>query len=251
MADENLLAVVHRVIAARPDAVAYRTLTRNWTMREVGDASDRIAQGLKSLGIGPGDRVAALTKHTAECILLTLAACKVGAVFMPVNWRLAAPEIEFIVTDGGARFLMADTAFLQAVQKGRHPEALFVTDFGEPVSPEYLAAKVKRYMAFAGIDKPGSAHLFRHACATHMLEGGADIRFIQAMLGHADLSTTEIYTHVSIDKLQEIHAATHPARMERRQDARSNPGRTDLRQGAQDAASTLLAALEAEREEEG
>ena len=131
MADENLLAVVHRVIAARPDAVAYRTLTRNWTMREVGDASDRIAQGLKSLGIGPGDRVAALTKHTAECILLTLAACKVGAVFMPVNWRLAAPEIEFIVTDGGARFLMADTAFLQAVQKGRHPEALFVTDRDE------------------------------------------------------------------------------------------------------------------------
>ena len=128
MADENLLAVVRRVIAARPDAVAYRTLTRNWTMREVGDASDRIAQGLKSLGIGPGDRVAALTKHTAECILLTLAACKVGAVFMPVNWRLAAPEIEFIVTDGNARFLMADAAFLPAVQKGRHPKALFVTD---------------------------------------------------------------------------------------------------------------------------
>ena len=110
MADENLLAVVRRVIAARPDAVAYRTLTRNWTMREVGDASDRIAQGLKSLGIGPGDRVAALTKHTAECILLTLAACKVGAVFMPVNWRLAAPEIEFIVNDGNARFLMASTS---------------------------------------------------------------------------------------------------------------------------------------------
>jgi integrase/recombinase XerD len=131
---------------------------------------------------------------------------------------------------------------------GVDTEALFVTDFGEPVSPEYLAAKVKRYMEFAGIMKPGSAHLFRHACATHMLEGGADIRFIQAMLGHADLSTTEIYTHVSIDKLQEIHAATHPARAERVQDARSNPGRADLRQGAQDAASTLLAALEAERE---
>jgi integrase/recombinase XerD len=97
-------------------------------------------------------------------------------------------------------------------------DALFLTDYGEPVSPEYLAAKVKRYMAFAGIDKPGSTHLFRHACATHMLEGGADIRFIQAMLGHANLETTEIYTHVSIDKLIEVHKATHPSRLQRHRD---------------------------------
>ena len=96
-------------------------------------------------------------------------------------------------------------------------DALFVTDYGEGVTAEYLAAKVRRYMEFAGIDKPGATHLFRHACATHMLENGADIRFIQAMLGHANLQTTEIYTHVSIDKLQEVHAATHPARVERHQ----------------------------------
>lgn len=94
-------------------------------------------------------------------------------------------------------------------------DALFVTDYGEPVSGEFLAIKVKRYMEFAGIHKPGSCHLFRHACATHMLENGADIRFIQAMLGHASLTTTERYTHVAIDKLQQIHAATHPARMTR------------------------------------
>lgn len=90
-------------------------------------------------------------------------------------------------------------------------EALFVTDYGEPVTPEFLAHKVKRHLAFAGIDKPGAAHLFRHACATHMLDNGADIRFIQALLGHANLQTTEIYTHVSIDKLKQIHTATHPA----------------------------------------
>jgi integrase len=61
----------------------------------------------------------------------------------------------------------------------------------------------------------GSCHLFRHTMATLMLEGGADIRFIQQMLGHAELSTTEIYTQVSIRKLKEIHTATHPARLER------------------------------------
>jgi integrase/recombinase XerD len=94
-------------------------------------------------------------------------------------------------------------------------EALFVTDYGEPITPDYLAARVSRMMAQAGIDKPGSCHLFRHACATHMLDNGADIRFIQAMLGHAALSSTERYTHVAIGKLQQIHAATHPAKLTR------------------------------------
>lgn len=90
-------------------------------------------------------------------------------------------------------------------------EALFVNDYGEPLPRDWLAGKVKRHMRGAGIDRPGATHLFRHACATHMLENGADVRYIQEMLGHASLTTTEIYTHVSIDKLQRIHAATHPA----------------------------------------
>lgn len=94
-----------------------------------------------------------------------------------------------------------------------HSEALFVTDYGEPIAPDFVSDKVRRYKEFAGIHKPGAAHLLRHACATHMLDNGADIRFIQDLLGHAMLSTTEIYTHVSIDKLQQIHAATHPAKL--------------------------------------
>jgi integrase/recombinase XerD len=94
-------------------------------------------------------------------------------------------------------------------------EALFLSDHGEPIKPEQVADKVKRYMRLAGVDKPGSTHLLRHACATHMLEGGADIRFIQEMLGHASIETTEIYTHVSIDKLIAVHGATHPSRLQR------------------------------------
>jgi len=93
--------------------------------------------------------------------------------------------------------------------------ALFVTDYGEPVSPEFVASHVKRYMDFAGIKKPGATHLLRHAMATHMLEAGADVRVLQALLGHACLNTTEIYTHVSIEHLKAIHEATHPARMPR------------------------------------
>ena len=82
---------------------------------------------------------------------------------------------------------------------------LFLTDRGEKFRRSALSGRVKRYIKKAGIDVPGSCHLFRHAMATHMLENGADIRFIQAMLGHADLSTTQIYTQVSIEKLKQIH----------------------------------------------
>lgn len=94
-------------------------------------------------------------------------------------------------------------------------DGLFVTDYGEPAGPNYIAARVKLYMYHAGITKPGAAHLFRHAMATHMMEAGADIRVLQALLGHAQLNTTEIYTHVSIEHLRAIHAATHPAKLTR------------------------------------
>lgn len=90
--------------------------------------------------------------------------------------------------------------------------ALFLTDYGLPLRPDQIAAKVKRYLTLAGLTLDGATHLLRHACATHMLEGGADIRFIQALLGHAHLNTTEIYTHVAIDQLIRVHRDTHPNR---------------------------------------
>jgi len=74
---------------------------------------------------------------------------------------------------------------------------------------------VREYIVAADIGKSGSCHLFRHTMATLMLENGCDVRFIQAMLGHAKLETTQIYTQVSIRKLKEIHEATHPAKMNR------------------------------------
>jgi integrase/recombinase XerD len=92
---------------------------------------------------------------------------------------------------------------------------LFLSNAGEPFSLDYLTEMVRGYVESANIGKQGACHLFRHTMATLMLEGGADIRFIQAMLGHADLKTTQIYTHVAIRQLQEIHRATHPAKLER------------------------------------
>jgi integrase/recombinase XerD len=87
---------------------------------------------------------------------------------------------------------------------------LFLTDYGEPFAKSRLTDLVARYLRAIGVEH-GACHALRHACATHMLEAGADLRFIQALLGHADLNTTQIYTHVAIGKLAAVHAATHPS----------------------------------------
>ncbi|MBL4828252.1 MAG: site-specific tyrosine recombinase XerC [Spongiibacteraceae bacterium] len=91
-------------------------------------------------------------------------------------------------------------------------DALFIDDYGEGYNADRLGRIIKKYLNKAEIRVEGGAHLLRHAMATHMLENGADIRFIQAMLGHSDLRATQIYTRVSVEKLREIHKATHPAK---------------------------------------
>jgi integrase/recombinase XerD len=94
--------------------------------------------------------------------------------------------------------------------------ALFLNRFGQRLGNNGLASIVRRYLDAAGVRLRGACHLLRHTMATQMLENGADIRFIQELLGHECLDTTQIYTHVSIGKLKEIHTATHPAaRLER------------------------------------
>ncbi|MEO8024774.1 site-specific tyrosine recombinase XerC [Polaromonas sp.] len=119
---------------------------------------------------------------------------------------------------------------------------LFLNDWAQPFEPHQLSALARRYMQAAGFAS-GSCHALRHACATHMLDGGADIRFIQALLGHSELTTTQIYTHVAIDKLKAVHALTHPARLER-------VPKPDPQAPSDDAAAILLEALAHENEQE-
>lgn len=113
---EFVVDAIRRHARAQPDAVAYWTPKRRWSFAQIEEASNRIAQGLLALGIGRGERIACLTKHTVECVLLTLAGNKTGAVCMPVNWRLAPPEIEYVLKDGAARLLVADAAFAPALR---------------------------------------------------------------------------------------------------------------------------------------
>ncbi len=88
--------------------------------------------------------------------------------------------------------------------------SLFVSSRGGPLGHAYIGDLCRRFIGAANVGKLGSAHVFRHTCATLMLEGGADIRYIQHMLGHEHLNSTELYTRVAIGKLKEVHTATHP-----------------------------------------
>lgn len=131
----------------------------------------------------------------------------------------------------GARALAWIDKYLEDVRpdlaSGADDGTLFLSNVGQALGSARLAEIVRECVVDSGIGKRGSCHMFRHTMATLMLENGADIRFIQAMLGHADLSTTEIYTQVSIKALKTVHTATHPARPITRADAyvpASDPG---------------------------
>ena len=93
-----------------------------------------------------------------------------------------------------------------------HPlgEQLFVNRSGRGLTRQYVWKMVKKYALLAGIVRPISPHTFRHSFATHLLEGGADLRAVQLLLGHADIAATEIYTHVQADRLSGIHRQFHP-----------------------------------------
>ena len=126
---------------------------------------------------------------------------------------------------------------------GRDDGTLFLSNLGGPFAPDRVTQLAKGYVDRSGVGKQGACHLFRHTMATLMLEGGADIRFIQAMLGHAELSTTEIYTQVSIQKLKAIHTATHPGKL-------AEAGQHALEADLEPTAEDLLVALEREAEED-
>lgn len=129
--------------------------------------------------------------------------------------------------------------------------ALFLSREGQQINPMWLSTVVAQYVDRAQLGKRGGPHLLRHTMATLMLEGGADIRFIQAMLGHAELSTTQIYTQVAIRQLQQVHAATHPG-AKRRGRAGQMPGGVAAGQAEhdEDAVQSLVQALEDEADED-
>ena len=109
--------------------------------------------------------------------------------------------------DGVKHYLSEARAVLL---NGQQSDALFVTARAAAMTRQMFWHLIKRYALRAGIQKPLSPHTLRHAFATHLLNHGADLRVVQMLLGHADISTTQIYTHVARERLKQLHGKHHP-----------------------------------------
>jgi integrase/recombinase XerD len=94
--------------------------------------------------------------------------------------------------------------------KNKNSDALFISRCGKKISRQSLWKMIKRYAKAARIKKPIKPHILRHSFATHLLERGADLRSVQEMLGHANISTTQLYTHINKERLKSIHRMYHP-----------------------------------------
>ena len=213
--ETSTLDLSRRQVHERPDAVAWSAPGHDWTFGEVETLTNRIAQGLIALGVRRGDRVACLTRHQPECAIVALAAQKLGAVCMPVNWRLAVPEVQYIVEDGEARFLMIDPEFAAVAAALRVPTlAATVATTEAPGSglaclAAWAAPHADRDPGFA--PGPDDAALQLYSSGTTGLPKGVELS--HRAMAHAHLQgvsrewTYRPQEHVNMNVLPAFHIA--------------------------------------------
>jgi len=178
---------------------------------------------MSRLVCAPGSESAAAIRDTAMLELLYASGIRVSELVSlktnDLNWQAGylvargKGQKERIVPVGRAALASLRT-YVEDVrpifQKGRHTAILFLNRSGAGLTRQGLWKIVKKYALKTGLVKKVYPHTFRHSFATHLLEGGADLRSVQVMLGHADIATTEIYTHVTRERLKDIHRKYHP-----------------------------------------
>lgn len=175
-------------LLATPDVVTPLGL-RDRTMLELMYASGlRVSElvSLKSLELGMNEGVVRITGKGGKARLVPFG-------------EVARAWLERYLKEGRS-----------AILNGQIDDALFVTARGGPMTRQMFWTLIKKYAVMAEIRTPLSPHTLRHAFATHLLNHGADLRVVQLLLGHADIATTQIYTHVARERLKKLHAQHHP-----------------------------------------
>ncbi len=185
---------------------------------------DTISKGeMKTILAQPGDQSIAAIRNTAMLELLYATGIRVSELINltmnSVNWQVGFLIVmgkgskERIVPIGKIAYdctrRYVDGARPHLMQK-KSTDVLFLNRFGKKFTRQGFWKIVVGYAKQAGLGKKVYPHTFRHSFASHLLEGGADLRTVQVMLGHSDISTTQIYTHVTREKLREIHQKYHP-----------------------------------------
>jgi integrase/recombinase XerD len=191
---------------------ALRLLESIDTSTPLGLRDRALVEVLYATGIRSSELVGlALSDFEPGSETLTVRAGKGGKDRVVPLGPIATEVLEAYVEGARPRLLADAQRFKRSVEKRKHGRlALFVTKSGLPLRRIDVALIVKAVAERAGMKKPVRPHRLRHACATHMLQGGADIRHIQKLLGHASLQTTQIYTQVSIADLKAVHKRFHP-----------------------------------------
>jgi len=171
----------------------------------------------------PGDDSPAALRDRAMLELLYATGLRVseliGLTMNSINWQVGFLVVmgkggkERVVPVGKTAYDVVRRYLDEArpkLIKTRTTDVLFLNRFGKAFTRQGLWKIIIHYAQKAGLQKSVHPHTFRHSFATHLLEGGADLRAVQVMLGHSDISTTQIYTHVTKDRLKEIHRKYHP-----------------------------------------
>ncbi|KAF0155655.1 MAG: integrase/recombinase XerD [Syntrophaceae bacterium] len=171
----------------------------------------------------PGDQTPSALRDSAMLELLYATGLRVSELISltmnSINWQVGFLIVmgkgskERVVPIGKAAYDCVRRYVDEArprLLKSKTTDVLFLNRFGRAFSRQGLWKIIVHYAQKAGLQKNVHPHTFRHSFASHLLEGGADLRAVQVMLGHADISTTQIYTHVTKDRLKEIHRKYHP-----------------------------------------
>lgn len=148
--------------------------------------------------------------RVSELVQLPLAACNLAAGFVRVIGKGNKERLIPFGDQAKAKIEQYLKTARPLILKGRRSNYLFVTGRGSCMTRLRFWQIVRKTALAAGIDKNISPHMIRHSFATHLLSHGADLRAVQMMLGHADIATTQIYTHIDQDRLKSIHKKFHP-----------------------------------------